>query len=84
MMGLRSMYFVLAVTLTHLRFLRQGLAVVLLFTAGKMLASDWIHLGPGQSIFVIAAVLAATVAASLWAPATPAPAAKPAVPDLPR
>ena len=91
MMGLRSIYFVLADSLTHLRFLRPGLAVVLLFTAGKMLASDWIHIGPGQSILVIGVVLFATVAASLWAPSprskatsappvpvpAPAPAAKP-------
>jgi tellurite resistance protein TerC len=87
MMGLRSIYFVLADTLTHLRFLRQGLAVVLLFTAGKMLASDWIHIGPGLSIFVIALVLLVTVAASVWAPAprsvaqsappAPAPATRP-------
>jgi tellurite resistance protein TerC len=87
MMGLRSIYFVLADTLTHLRFLRQGLAVVLLFTAGKMLASDWIHIGPGLSIFVIAVVLLVTVAASVWAPAprseaksappAPAPATRP-------
>ena len=68
MMGLRSIYFVLADSLTHLRFLRPGLAVVLLFTAGKMLTSDWIHIGPGQSIVVIAVVLVVTVAASLWAP----------------
>jgi len=68
MMGLRSIYFVLADSLTHLRFLRPGLAVVLLFTAGKMLTSDWIHIGPGQSIVFIAVVLVVTVAASLWAP----------------
>jgi tellurite resistance protein TerC len=68
MMGLRSIYFVLADSLTHLRFLRPGLAVVLLFTAGKMLASDWIQIGPGQSILVIAIVLIATVLASIWAP----------------
>ena len=91
MMGLRSIYFVLADSLTHLRFLRPGLAVVLLFTAGKMLASDWIHIGPGQSILVIGVVLIATVLASIWAPSprskatsappvpvpAPAPAAKP-------
>jgi len=80
MMGLRSIYFVLADTLTHLRFLRQGLAIILLFTAGKMLASDWIHIGPGRSILVIGIVLLVTVGASLWAasPARPAKGAGPA------
>ena len=66
MLGMRSIYFVLADTLHRLRFLRQGLAVVLLFTAGKMLASDWIHISPGQSILVIGVVLLATVGASVW------------------
>ena len=66
MLGLRSIYFVLADSLSRLRFLRQGLAVVLLFTAGKMLASDWIHISPGQSILVIGVVLLATVGASVW------------------
>jgi tellurite resistance protein TerC len=67
MLGLRSIYFVLADRLGRLRYLRQGLAVVLLFTAGKMLASDWVTISPGLSILVIAAVLSLTVGASLWA-----------------
>ena len=69
MLGLRSIYFVLADSLSRLRFLRPGLAVVLVFTAVKMLAGDWIHISPVQSILVIAVVLLATVSASLWAPA---------------
>jgi tellurite resistance protein TerC len=79
MLGLRSIYFVLADSLGRLRFLRSGLAIVLVFTAAKMLASDWIHISPIQSILVIAAVLLATVGASLWAPSPwrPAPSAGP-------
>jgi tellurite resistance protein TerC len=65
MLGLRSIYFVLADTLHRLRFLRHGLAVILLFTAGKLVAGDWLHIGPGLSILIIGAVLSATVAASL-------------------
>jgi tellurite resistance protein TerC len=65
MLGLRSIYFVVADSLHRLRFLRQGLAVILLFTAGKLLAGDRIAIGPGLSILVIAVVLLATVAASL-------------------
>jgi tellurite resistance protein TerC len=80
MLGLRSIYFVLADSLGRLRYLRPGLAVVLVFTAGKMLASDWIHISPGLSILVIAIVLLVTVGASLWAtpPAPPAKSAGPA------
>lgn len=66
MLGLRSTYFVLADVLDRLRYLRQGLAVVLLFTAAKMLATDWLYISPGQSVVVIALVILATVAASLW------------------
>jgi tellurite resistance protein TerC len=64
MLGLRSLYFVLADALQRLKYLRQGLAVLLVFTAGKMLAEGRVHIGPGLSVAIIAAVLLATVAAS--------------------
>lgn len=76
MLGLRSTYFVLADVLDRLRYLRQGLAVVLLFTAAKMLATDWLYISPGQSVVVIALVILATVAASLW-PRPTEPARRP-------
>jgi tellurite resistance protein TerC len=41
--------------------------VVLAFAAIKMLASHWIDVGPLTSLGVIIAVLAITVAASLYA-----------------
>ena len=66
MLGLRSLYFVLADTLDRLRYLRPGLAVVLAFTATKMLAAGWIDISAGVSVLIIAAVLLATVAASMF------------------
>jgi tellurite resistance protein TerC len=66
MLGLRSLYFVVADALHRLRYLRQGLAVVLVFTGLKMLANDRMHVGAGLSVAIIALVLAATIAASLW------------------
>ena len=66
MLGLRSLYFVLTDALHRLRYLRQGLAVVLGFAGAKMLATDWIHVSPGMSVAVLVLVLLATVAASLW------------------
>jgi tellurite resistance protein TerC len=66
MLGLRSLYFVLADALGHLRFLRQGLAVVLVFTGVKMLTDQWVHVSPALSVAVILGVLGVTVAASLW------------------
>jgi len=65
MLGLRSLYFVLSGALDRLRYLRHGLAVVLVFTATKMLAGGWIHISAGVSVLIIGAVLLATVAASV-------------------
>ena len=67
-MGLRSLYFLVVGLLTRLRFLHFGLGVILAFAAFKMLASRWIEVGPMESLGVILAVLAITVAASLAAP----------------
>jgi tellurite resistance protein TerC len=69
-MGLRSLYFLLIGMLTRLRFLHHGLAAVLAFAAFKMLASRWIDIGPAASLLIILGLLAITVCASLWAPAS--------------
>jgi TerC family integral membrane protein len=74
MLGLRSLYFVLSDAVYQLRYLRTGLAALLVFTAAKMLASEWVHVSAGVSVAIIGAVLLATVAASLWQQRTPAPA----------
>jgi tellurite resistance protein TerC len=64
MLGLRSLYFVLADTLPRMRYLRHGLALVLVFTGTKMLASDWVHISAAASVLVIGIVLVTTIAAS--------------------
>jgi tellurite resistance protein TerC len=56
----------LAAALSKLKFLHFGMAFVLVFAAVKMLAQDWVEVGPGTSLVVIAAVLGVTVGASLW------------------
>jgi tellurite resistance protein TerC len=66
MLGLRSLYFVLADALHRLRYLRHGLALVLVFTGAKMLATDWVHISPGASVLIIGVVLLATIAVSVW------------------
>jgi TerC family integral membrane protein len=68
MLGLRSLYFVIADALDRLRYLRQGLAAILLFTGVKMLAAEWVHVSPIMSVAIIAAVLVVTVALSLRPP----------------
>jgi tellurite resistance protein TerC len=66
MLGLRSLYFVLSAALQRLRYLRPGLAMILVFTAAKMLAGDRVHISPGVSVLTIGVVLLATVAVSVW------------------
>jgi len=66
MLGLRSLYFVLSDALAGLRYLRYGLALVLVFTGAKMLTSNWVHISAGVSVLVIAAVLVPTILASVF------------------
>jgi predicted tellurium resistance membrane protein TerC len=71
MLGLRSLYFVLSDAVYRLRYLRTGLAALLVFTASKMLASEWVQVSAGVSVAIIAAVLLTTIAASVWQKSTP-------------
>jgi tellurite resistance protein TerC len=65
MFGLRSLYFVVSDTLDRLRYLRQGLAAVLVFTGLKMIGSGWLDIRPGVSVGIIGLVLGVTIVASL-------------------
>jgi tellurite resistance protein TerC len=66
-LGLRALYFALADLLPRFRFLRPGLAVILMFTGLKMLASDWIPVSIGVSLGVILGVMVVMIVASiLW------------------
>jgi tellurite resistance protein TerC len=66
-LGLRSLYFLLANLVTRFVFLRYGLAVILGFVGVKMMAAYWVHIPNWLSLFIIAGVLAATIFASLFA-----------------
>jgi tellurite resistance protein TerC len=70
-MGLRSLYVLLAEMLSRLRYLHIGLAILLAFAALKMLLADWITIGPLTSLAVIAGILAVTITISLLAKPTP-------------
>ncbi len=70
-MGLRSLYVLLAAMLTSLRFLHYGLSALLSFAALKMLAAHWVAIGPITSLAIIVSLLAVTVATSLLFPAGP-------------
>jgi tellurite resistance protein TerC len=69
-MGLRSLYFLLAHLFKKLRFLHFGLAAVLFFASAKMLLADFVEIGPLTSLAVILGILAVTIAASLMRPAS--------------
>jgi len=64
-MGLRSLYFLLAHLLAKLRFLHYGLAAVLAFAAVKMLSANWLEVGPILSLSVIVIILGFTITLSL-------------------
>ena len=67
-LGLRSLYFLLADVMGKLRYLKFGLSVILTFVGIKMLISSFVHIPPAVSLSVIAGVLAVTIAASLLLP----------------
>lgn len=65
-LGLRSLYFLLAGSLERFRYLRHGLAVLLVFIGVKMLISDFVHLPVVVSLAVIVVVIGTAVVASRW------------------
>ena len=71
-MGLRSLYFLLAHLLTKLRYLHYGLAAVLAFAAVKMLAAHWYEISPMLSLAIVVVMLGVTVVISLLVKRKPA------------
>jgi tellurite resistance protein TerC len=67
-LGLRALYFVLADFITRFTFLKEGLAVVLLFVGAKMMLSGVFQVSIWLSLGVIAAVLIGAVLMSLLLP----------------
>jgi tellurite resistance protein TerC len=64
-LGLRSLYFVLADAAARFRYLRVGLALILTFVGAKLLLADVVHPGPLVSLVVVLGILAAAIVASL-------------------
>src|SRR5258708_2261818 len=69
-MGLRSLYFLLAHLLAKLAFLHYGLAAILAFAALKMLTAHIFEIGPLISLAVIVVLLATTILLSVLLPRT--------------
>ncbi len=66
-LGLRSLYFGLAVMLERLKYLHYGLGALLAFAALKMLSAKWIDVPVTLSLVMIGVILAACAVASLSA-----------------
>ena len=67
-MGLRSLYFMLADMHSRFEYLQQGLAVILAFVGVKMIISRWYHIPTAVSLGVVVFVLAVAIVASLLHP----------------
>ena len=74
-LGLRSLYFLLAGALRYFRFLKTGLAVVLVFIGAKMLLSRWWAIPTSITLAVVAGVIAVCILLSVAKPDAPAPGA---------
>ena len=66
-MGLRSLYFLLAGAVDQFRYLGPSVAAVLVFVGAKMLAQNVIHLNVVVSLGVIVGILGIGIGASLLA-----------------
>lgn len=65
-MGLRSLYFLLAGLIDRFEYLKYGLAALLAFAGLKMLLSDIVHIDVWISLLIIVAILATSVAVSMY------------------
>jgi len=73
-LGLRSLYFALAGVMNMFRYLHYGLSAVLIFVGVKMVMNGIVGEGfipIGVSLGVVAALIAASVLASIYIPAKP-------------
>jgi tellurite resistance protein TerC len=68
-LGLRSIYFVLAGMMDKFRYLKTALSVLLLIIGGKMIAHDLVNIPNLVSLAVVIGVVATGVIASLFADA---------------
>jgi tellurite resistance protein TerC len=73
-LGLRSLYFVLAGAILYFRYLKFGLSVVLVFIGGKMLIAKWHHIPIHVSLIIVAGIIALSILISIvsaWRQKTP-------------
>lgn len=65
-LGLRSLYFVLAGAIAYFKNLKFGLAIVLIFIGFKLLIVDWVKIPSTVSLLIVATIIATSVISSVW------------------
>ncbi len=66
-LGLRSLYFLLAGAVDKFRYLKPGLAALLIFAGVKILIAEWIHIPIPLSLGIIIAILVVSIGGSVLA-----------------
>jgi tellurite resistance protein TerC len=74
-MGLRALYFLLADMADRFHLLKYGLAIVLVFIGGKMLAAPWFHMPIQWSLAIVGITILVSVLLSLAMTRSPPSAA---------
>lgn len=77
-LGLRSLYFLLAGMMDRFAYLKVGVAALLVFVGAKILVSDVLHLPIWASLAAIVLILGTAILASLWRQSAVAARAAPA------
>jgi tellurite resistance protein TerC len=64
-LGLRSLYFVLAGAIEYFRYLKYGLSIVLVFIGAKMLTAKWVELKTHWALLIVAAIILVSILLSV-------------------
>ena len=64
-LGLRSLYFVLAGAIGYFQYLKYGLSLVLVFIGAKMLAERWVQIPTVWALLVVAVIITASILLSV-------------------
>jgi tellurite resistance protein TerC len=65
-LGLRSLFFLLAGVMDRFVYLKIGLAMVLLFVGTKMVIMDWYKIPVALSLGIVFLILTTSIVASLF------------------
>jgi tellurite resistance protein TerC len=65
-LGLRSLYFVLAGAISYFRYLKYGLSIVLVFIGAKMLVDKWVEVPTAWALAAVAVIILGAILLSVW------------------